>query len=111
VPRFSDTLLDQIKVDVQQIRAVDVVLEIGAATEAVTVVGAATAVETTTATISQTIENKRLVDLPLNGRNPFSLATLAPGVVAAPGSSPFISGGRNATSEITIDGVSNVTGS
>jgi hypothetical protein len=105
---FKTSTLDQIKLDVQQIRSVNITLEVGTTSEAVTVVGASTTVETTSSTISQTIENKRLVDLPLNGRNPFSLATLAPGVVPAPGSSPFISGGRNATSEVTIDGVSNV---
>lgn len=105
---FKTPTLDQIKVDVQQIRAVDVTLDVGPTSEAVTVVGSAATVETTSSTISQTIENKRLVDLPLNGRNPFSLATLVPGVIPAPGSSPFISGGRNATSEVTIDGVSNV---
>ncbi len=92
----------------QQIRGVNVTLELGQATELVTVVGRSATIETTSSTVSQTIENKRLVDLPLNGRNPFSLATLAPGVAPAPGSSPFISGGRNATSEVTIDGVSNV---
>jgi hypothetical protein len=108
---FKTVTLDDVKLDVQQIRGVDVTLDVGLATEAVTVVGATTAIETTSSTISQTIENKRLVDLPLNGRNPFSLAVLAPGVVPSSnnaGSSPFISGGRNATSEVTIDGVSNV---
>ena len=79
--------------------------------ETVTVSGQAAAVEVTSSTMSQTIENKRMVDLPLNGRNPFSLATLAPGVTPTSnngGSSPSISGGRNATSEVAIDGVSNV---
>ena len=105
---FKSAAVDELKLDVQQTRAVDVTLDVGQATELVTVFGRGATIETTSATISQTIENKRLVDLPLNGRNPFSLATLVPGVVPAPGSSPFISGGRNATSEVTIDGVSNV---
>ena len=105
---FKSAAVAEVKLDVQQSRSVDVTLELGQATEVVTVSGRAATVETTSSTVSQTIENKRLVDLPLNGRNPFSLATLAPGVAPAPGSSPFISGGRNATSEVTIDGVSNV---
>ena len=86
-------------------------LDIGAAAETITVTGAGAAIETTSPTLSQTIENKRMVDLPLNGRNPFALATLAPGVSPTSnngGSSPSISGGRNATSEVAIDGVSNV---
>ena len=107
-PGFKSAAIADVKVDVQQSRSVNVTLELGQATEVVTVSGRAATVETTSSTVSQTIENKRLVDLPLNGRNPFSLATLAPGVAPAPGSSPFISGGRNATSEVTIDGVSNV---
>jgi hypothetical protein len=106
---FKTATLDEIKVDVQQIREVDVTLAVGDATDSVTVTSSgAAAIEVTSSTVSQTIENKRIIDLPLNGRNPFSLATLAPGVIPAPGSSPFISGGRNATSEVTIDGISNV---
>jgi len=106
---FKTATLDEVKLDVQQIRAVDIKLDVGQTTETVSVTasGAAT-IETISSTVSQTIENKRVVDLPLNGRNPFSLATLSPGVIPAPGSSPFISGGRNATSEVTIDGVSNL---
>jgi Carboxypeptidase regulatory-like domain/TonB dependent receptor len=106
---FKTATLDEIKVDVQQIREMDVTLAVGETTETVTVTSSgAGAIETTSSTISQTIENKRIIDLPINGRDPFSLATMSPGVIPAPGSSPFISGGRNATSEVTIDGVSNL---
>lgn len=106
---FKLATVNEVKLDVQQIREIDISLTVGAATETVTVTATgAAAIETTSPTVSQTIENKRVVDLPLNGRNPFSLATLSPGVIPAPGSSPFISGGRNATSEVSIDGISNV---
>ena len=106
---FKTATVADIKIDVQQIRAADVTLEVGQTTETVSVSASGTsAIETTSSTVAQSIENKRVVDLPLNGRNPFSLATLSPGVIPAPGSSPFISGGRNATSEVTIDGISNV---
>ena len=106
---FKTSTVAEIKLDVQQIRAVDFTLDVGQTTETVSVSASGTAaIETTSSTVSQTIENKRIVDLPLNGRNPFSLATMSPGVIPAPGSSPFISGGRNATSEVTIDGISNV---
>lgn len=108
---FKTAVLDQVKVDVGAIRDVVMSLELGAAAETITVTGAGGAIETTSSTLSQTIENKRMVDLPLNGRNPFALASLAPGVAPTSnngGSSPSISGGRNATSEVAIDGVSNV---
>ena len=98
---FKTAAMDNVKLDVQGVRDVEVSLETGAVAETVTVSGQAAAVEVTSSTISQTIENKRMVDLPLNGRNPFSLATLAPGVAPTStggGSSPSISGGRNATS-------------
>lgn len=106
---FRTATVNEIKLDVGQIRTVDVTLSPGAVTETVTVTAAGgAAIETTSSTVSQTIENKRIVDLPLNSRNPFSLATLTPGVIPGPGSSPFIGGGRNATNEVTIDGVTDV---
>ena len=106
---FKTASVADIKLDVQQIRSADVSLDVGQATETVTVsVSGAAALETTSTTLAQTIENKRIVDLPLNGRNPFALAVLSPGVIPGPGASPWISGGRNATSEVSIDGVSNV---
>lgn len=107
---FKAGTVDEVKLDVQQVREVDVNLEVGAATETVTVSASGTsAIETTSTTVNQAIENKRVVDLPLNGRNPFALASLSPGVQSSlGGSSPSISGGRNATSEVAIDGITNV---
>ena len=64
---------------------------------------------TSTSSVATVIQGKAILDLPLNGRNPFSLANLTPGVIPASnnsGSTPWISGGRNASSEITIDGTS-----
>lgn len=107
---FKASTVDEIKIDVQQVREVDVTLEVGATTEMVTISASGTSViETTSTTVNQAIENKRVVDLPLNGRNAFALASLGPGVLASTGgSSPSISGGRNATSEVAVDGITNV---
>lgn len=103
---FKTATVDAVKLDVQQIRTVDLRLDVGTPTETVQVTASTAAIEVVSSTLSQTIENKRIIDLPLNGRNPFSLATLSPGVIPGSGSSPWISGGRNATSEVSIDGVS-----
>ncbi len=110
--RLSSTGL---KVDGAQARTISVVLEVGEVNSAVEVKGESLAVSSATSTVATTIDNKRIVDMPLNGRNAYSLALLTPGVVGSGGSAsptsraadiPYISGGRSATSEVTIDGTS-----
>jgi hypothetical protein len=58
-------------------------LVIGSATETVTVTSELPQVDTTTGTLSQVIDQQRVVDLPLNGRNAATLITLVAGVVDA----------------------------
>ncbi|HVT99759.1 MAG TPA: carboxypeptidase regulatory-like domain-containing protein, partial [Acidobacteriaceae bacterium] len=64
-----------------QIRDMDVKLEVGAITQRVTVETSAVQVNTISPTLGQVIEQSRLVDIPLNGRNAADLTLLVPGAV------------------------------
>lgn len=98
---------------------IDVSLEIGRATEQVTVTAEAPLVEETTATRGQVVTQDQITSLPLDGNNPFTLMNLAAGVNYTGSllySRPFdngaiadfsISGGVSGTNEYQIDGVSN----
>ena len=59
---------------------VDFRLQVGSQTEQVTVTAEATNLRTDEASIGGTVEQRRLVELPMNGRNVGNFATLNPGV-------------------------------
>ncbi|MEO7651290.1 MAG: TonB-dependent receptor, partial [Bryobacteraceae bacterium] len=113
-PGFKKIARSGIRLRVADNLTVDLHLEIGQVTEEVRVEAAAPLVDATSTTLGQVIENRRIQELPLNGRDAFSLAGLVPGVVPvqpAPGAAiqlgntpPSISGAAAGTSEITIDG-------
>ena len=63
---------------------VPVVLEIGTVQEAITVTANTQTVETRALGISQVMENKRILELPLNGRNTADLLALLPAAVPQP---------------------------
>ncbi|HZS51704.1 MAG TPA: TonB-dependent receptor [Bryobacterales bacterium] len=113
-PGFQRFSRSGIKLDVGQNESVDVTLAVGDVATTVQVEGTPPPLATNSSTLATVIENKRIADLPLNGRNPFDLAALSPGVIPmAPGGlgagmspTPSISGGRDANSEISIDGTS-----
>lgn len=66
-----------------QIRDLDIRLQVGAATQQVTVEASSVAVNTVSQELSQVIESSRVTNLPLNGRNAADLTLLVPGAVTA----------------------------
>src|SRR5580698_3245562 len=60
---------------------VDANLQVGSVGTQVTVGAEAPLVDTTSATLSGLIDDRRIVDLPLNGRNVMGLAAILPGVL------------------------------
>jgi len=57
-------------------------LTVGDITDKVTVVAEAPIISTETAVVGQVISSKKILDLPLNGRDFTQLATLAPGAIS-----------------------------
>jgi hypothetical protein len=89
----------------------NVALTVGEVSEEIKVTADASLLRTETGSLGQVIRNRRIVELPLNGRNYFSLITLVPGVAAPPPTTagpslPRINGGRPRVNEFLYDGVS-----
>ncbi|MCC7153346.1 MAG: carboxypeptidase regulatory-like domain-containing protein [Bryobacterales bacterium] len=97
-----------IRLNVQQDLSADVSMELGDLAAQVEVSSEAPLLETNTATVAAVVNTQLIQDLPLNGRDTLSLAYLSPGVIGGGGqnSTPWISGGRNSASEVTVDGTS-----
>jgi hypothetical protein len=79
---------------------INVVLEVGALTQSVEVQAAAEMAETQTSGISQVIDQRRVVDLPLNGRQPTQLVLLSGAAVISPPSD--LASSKNFPSSTTI---------
>ena len=71
------------KLNVDQIARVDFSLKLGAVAETVEVTATAALLESETTTMGQVIEQKRIVEMPLNLRNYLELAKFASGVLPA----------------------------
>lgn len=65
---------------VNQTARIDVKLAVGQLSESITVNESTVMIESETSSLGQVISSKQVTDLPLNGRNPFALAALTPGV-------------------------------
>ena len=108
-PGFQTLRQENVRLDVAQNRSVDLTLAVGAVTQEIRVEAAPPVVDVNTSSIGQVVDSKRIMDLPLLGRNVIALANLTPGVnPTGGGATPGMGGGRNATSEIQIDGATNI---
>jgi len=92
---------------------IDVVLQVGQLTETVSVEANAAMVETRSPTVSQVIENERILELPLNGRQVTDLVSLGGGAVqtGTSGNQSFrggaqisVAGGQSFGVAYTLDG-------
>ncbi len=103
---FKKARVSGINLTVGLVATVNVALEVGAVQNEVTVTASAVMLEQQTSSLGAVVSSSQMLQLPLLGRNPYSLALLAPGVLpkGGAGAGPIISGGRSNTSEILMDG-------
>ena len=110
---FKRQTMRGLNLQVDQDANVAVVLQPGEVRETVEVTGAMPLLESSSSAIGQVIENKKILELPLNGRNPFALGLLAGNTTPMFGMGsnlPFVGGGgRFSSNEVLLDGVDNNT--
>lgn len=114
-PGFRRYVVDSLPLTTQQSATVNVTMELGSVAEQVQVTAEAQLVESASSTLSAVVENKRILDLPLNGRNIYQLSALVPGVFFVRQTSGvadsftanrfIVNGGQESTSDIVLDGV------
>ena len=89
---------------------IDFSLEVGDLTDQVEVRADATPLETDTGTVGKVVDNRRILELPLNTRNVYSLIFLTPGVAGSIGNNYnsmgyTVNGARPTMMDTVIDGV------
>jgi Carboxypeptidase regulatory-like domain/TonB-dependent Receptor Plug Domain len=113
-PGFQRQVRSGVELTINQNLRVDAGLEVGSVDTQVTVSGTAPLVDTTSPVLSGLIDDRRVVDLPINGRNIMSLAGILPGVVgvavsqnmdnARSGPVMNVNGGRSNMNLFTFNG-------
>ena len=106
---FGPLTRDGIRLATGETVRLDLQLQLGELTEALTVTGDAPLLRSDSAGLGHVVDNRKIMDLPLNGRSFISLASLVPGVALPPPPAaplPRINGGRPRTNEYLFDGIS-----
>ncbi len=77
---FKKFIQDAVVLQINETRDLDIALEVGGTTETVTVTAEAQTLNVTDANLGQTVDQKRLAELPLVHGDPYTLIGLSPGV-------------------------------
>ncbi|HET7442264.1 MAG TPA: carboxypeptidase regulatory-like domain-containing protein [Terriglobales bacterium] len=118
-PGFARLQVENIAITVGQVASLPISLSIATAQESVVVSSNAELVETTRTSTTDTIEQRRIDNLPINGRNYINFALTdsqvvrdnAPAIGAAPTSGLNISGQRGRSNLVNVDGADAVDNS
>ena len=108
---FRSQTFTDITLALDQTVRLPITLQPGVVEQSVEVTAAAPLLDSATSSLGQVIDTKKIVDLPLNGRNPFALGLLsgfsAP-VKGVASNLPFVAGGgRWQNNDVLLDGVDN----
>ena len=105
---FSAATYENVRVTVGAKNTLEIVLTAGGSVNVVDVNAEGQGVETTRTSISSTVEERRVINLPTNGRNFLDFVTLTPGIVRDPTRSGDLAvGGQKGTlNSLQIDGTS-----
>jgi hypothetical protein len=114
---FKKFIRAGIILDVNRNARVDIALAVGEVTEKLEVVGDAALVDTTQIQSGGLVDSRRTVDLPINGRNVYSLSSILPGVAVNSteqlstrnGNTINVNGSRPQNSTFLLDGGFNTT--
>ncbi len=96
-PGFKTTVQEHVRLQVAEVKTLNVRMVIGGTDSTVTVTDEAPAVETAQARVSGQVSEKEVHDLPLSGRNFYTLVVLTPGVTG------LASGGGQAYAQASGD--------
>jgi len=95
-PGFKVFLQSGLILEVDQRTRLDLSLQVGAVGETVSVTGELSLIATENTTVGSVVENRRIMEMPLNGRYFLDLANLLPGTVHSSNPRTFLAGGTAA---------------
>ncbi|MFN7925800.1 MAG: carboxypeptidase-like regulatory domain-containing protein, partial [Bryobacteraceae bacterium] len=119
---FKAATRSGLQLQVAETARADFSIEVGSVSESIEVQGGAPLLNTENATVGTVIDNRRIVELPLNGRNYLQMVALSPNVSAEQGAggeaaarkggtrterSISVAGARSQFNHYTLDGLEN----